>query len=637
MCTNRLAERESRPDEGASSSKELTSSQNNKEEIKSGESSTESDDEVSLELECRENIDEEDVESVILEDEDLESKVFPQQRFSPLLTPKTLTSKRSRTPDLGKVRHSPIPFSSRRAITPDMCHLARTVQSGPNNFKAACTSINAKQPKTIQVLPNAASQSKQNCKTVNKPSQIFTDSKSSGMFVKPSNMIPSCKPGLTISGSFQPKGSVFKPSIPTQQLPKGKTSRIANSASQLPADEEDDRHSSATTAVSPSCPVSVDAPVTACGSVSCQKTTPCPKSLMETQTSNYQTRSKENINGHSPITSSQSSGSANNSNIGSQEQMLPEASFSTSRYQNISPFYAPLNIASHIPCYQAPLSPLLSPGTSSVQVKSSVPGTSNKSSSLPLIQQMPAISKASSSNSRVLLPAPKSVLQSTPNMQQGLAPLQGSSVPLAPRPLSVDQQWHPGLTCYSVVSQFVGDPQQSTANAPSSPQLLSKGQLKSFQGTPLAIYNPVKVSQQKPIQAVLSPKITPPGSNDQTQRGQTMSYLQPNPINQPVLTNISCKPLEAKSVPENTEKGETVSVQQGLTLVCESSEAQLTDSPSPQQCSVKSCDSSPIANKDPTPGSSGTTERDTPCAVDKDKSQKAKTILKRFLPDGMEQ
>ena len=104
MCTNRLAERESRPDEGASSSKELTSSQNNKEEIKSGESSTESDDEVSLELECRENIDEEDVESVILEDEDLESKVFPQQRFSPLLTPKTLTSKRSRTPDLGKVR-----------------------------------------------------------------------------------------------------------------------------------------------------------------------------------------------------------------------------------------------------------------------------------------------------------------------------------------------------------------------------------------------------------------------------------------------------------------------------------------------------------------------------------------------------
>ena len=210
MCTSRLAEREGSLEQVAKPSFGLIPTKS-KEEDNSDGSSTESDDEGSLELECRENMDEDDAESEAMEEEDIESKVFPQQRFSPLHISKSanVTSKRSLTPDVGKVRHSPVPFVSRRAVTPDICHHSRVGRSNTNKMKATCTLTTAKQLRAIQVISSSSSlcsSSKQSFKTTSRTAQHCTESNSSVMFVKPATVFANSKPGVDDQWKFSAKG-----------------------------------------------------------------------------------------------------------------------------------------------------------------------------------------------------------------------------------------------------------------------------------------------------------------------------------------------------------------------------------------------------------------------------------------------
>ena len=69
-------------------------------------SESEDDDIGSEELMCNENIDVNDKESDDSDDEELTNRVFPQQKFSPV----PFTVRRSQTPDIGKIRYSPIAF-----------------------------------------------------------------------------------------------------------------------------------------------------------------------------------------------------------------------------------------------------------------------------------------------------------------------------------------------------------------------------------------------------------------------------------------------------------------------------------------------------------------------------------------------
>lgn len=204
MCSTRLAEREQSLDI-------------NKQEIRSEvprSSSTnpddqDSDDEGSVELECRENLDENIEAFDSSEDEDIESRVFPQQRFSPAIT--AGFSQRSLTPDVSKAKYSPIPFT-RRARTPDVLSKA-----GPNN-----TTVRSK-------APSREHESRKQTHRVVEPTfrrQLSDESLGADgdTFVRPTSA-PSTKsssPGLTISGNFKPKGSVFRPKSSRHQiLPRG--------------------------------------------------------------------------------------------------------------------------------------------------------------------------------------------------------------------------------------------------------------------------------------------------------------------------------------------------------------------------------------------------------------------------------
>ena len=697
MCTSRLAEREGSLEQVAKPSFGLIPTKS-KEEDNSDGSSTESDDEGSLELECRENMDEDDAESEAMEEEDIESKVFPQQRFSPLHISKSanVTSKRSLTPDVGKVRHSPVPFVSRRAVTPDICHHSRVGRSNTNKMKATCTLTTAKQLRAIQVISSSSSlcsSSKQSFKTTSRTAQHCTESNSSVMFVKPATVFANSKPGLTISGSFQPKGSVFKPSIPSQQLLRGKSPPVTTSALHQAADEKVEQSSSMVVGSRP-CPVGSEASLLTSFSVGSQLTSPkmvsSSGSLVTSQLfmpTNAQAMNNQNAN----------PGSFNRPISSTREQMgiFSEVSMS-SKFHNMQPFYAPLTVTSHnsysssssppkgnLACYQAPLSPRLSPGTSGRKLKPFVAAI--KAPPLPVMGQIPVVLKPNGSSSRLLLPAQKSVVQTTQSTMppvissvQTLAQIQANSVPLAPR-LSPMEQWQSGLSYYSVAPKYVGDPQKTAVSGQPSPainqnslqqrgtsQLLSKGQLKSFQGTSLAIYHPPMQGtkfQQQSFQPVLAPKVSSPGPSDQTvvtdahHEGLSASYHQSSPFTQPQkLTNGKLQ--ETKIASESAKKGETTNgsmkytaqhVYRSAVEMCETQQkpAQWLDTQSPVQHSATSEDrpgcgkvsvinntTSSVVAVDRDESTSGI---DAVCGLDTEKSLKAKTILKRFVPDGMEQ
>ncbi|XP_031564265.1 protein capicua homolog isoform X2 [Actinia tenebrosa] len=203
MCSTRLAEREQKLDinKQETRSEVPCSSSTNPDEH-----AQDSDDEGSVELECRENLDANEGAFDSSDDEDIESRVFPQQRFSPAVT--AGFNQRSLTPDVSKAKYSPIPFT-RRARTPDVLSKA-----GSNG-----TTVRSK-------TPSREHDSRKQTHRVVEPTfrrQLSGDSEKSAdcdTFVRPTTA-PSTKsssPGLTISGNFKPKGSVFRPKSSRHQI-----------------------------------------------------------------------------------------------------------------------------------------------------------------------------------------------------------------------------------------------------------------------------------------------------------------------------------------------------------------------------------------------------------------------------------
>lgn len=201
MCSTRLAEREQ--------SLDLNKQETQLEVPRSSSTNPEdqdSDDEGSVELECRENLDENEEAFDSSDDEDIESRVFPQQRYSPAIT--TGFNQRSLTPDVSKAKYSPIPFT-RRARTPDVFSKA-----GSNS-----TTVRSK-------TPSREHDYRKQTHRVVEPTfrrQLSDDSVEGAecdTFVRPTTA-PSTKsssPGLTISGNFKPKGSVFRPKSSRHQI-----------------------------------------------------------------------------------------------------------------------------------------------------------------------------------------------------------------------------------------------------------------------------------------------------------------------------------------------------------------------------------------------------------------------------------
>lgn len=147
-----------------------------------------SDEEGSVELECRENMDENEEAFDSSDEEDIERRVFPQQRVSPCGF-----ARRSLTPDVGKIKYSPIPFT-RRARTPEVSSSLGT------GLQAKTKSSYQRQIHTL-VEPTFRTP-----KVDDKTAEMDTFARP-----LPAPSVKSSSPGLTISGSFTPKGSVFRP------------------------------------------------------------------------------------------------------------------------------------------------------------------------------------------------------------------------------------------------------------------------------------------------------------------------------------------------------------------------------------------------------------------------------------------
>lgn len=168
-------------------------------------SESEDDDIGSEELMCNENIDVNDKESDDSDEEELTNRVFPQQRFSPV----PFSGRRSQTPDIGKIRYSPIALPTKRAVTPNIyeqmfgksqSHQLPDIGSSKPHSKMA--DIGFREPKGLP-HSNRSSEKSESTRPL------------SGQFVRPK--LPTAKtnsPGLTVSGYFQPTGSVFRPSQP---------------------------------------------------------------------------------------------------------------------------------------------------------------------------------------------------------------------------------------------------------------------------------------------------------------------------------------------------------------------------------------------------------------------------------------
>ena len=172
-------------------------------------SESEDDDIGSEELMCNENIDVNDKESDDSDDEELTNRVFPQQRFSPV----PFAGRRSQTPDIGKIRYSPIEFPAKRAVTPNIYEqMVAKNHSQDTSGKplSKMVDFNFRAPKG---LPHTN-------KSMDRTSENTTQS---GQFVRPKlPMTKSHSPGLTVSGYFQPTGSVFRPSQPSSSSASSK-------------------------------------------------------------------------------------------------------------------------------------------------------------------------------------------------------------------------------------------------------------------------------------------------------------------------------------------------------------------------------------------------------------------------------
>lgn len=170
-------------------------------------SESEDDDIGSEELMCNENIDVNDKESDESDEEELTNRVFPQQKFSPV----PFTVRRSQTPDLGKIRYSPIAFPAKRAVTPNMYEQMLGKVHSREQTDSTCGPLSKmvdfgfRAPKGLPFLSKGNSSDK-----VDRAVSL------GGQFVRPK--LPTTKnnsPGLTVSGYFQPTGSVFRPSQPS--------------------------------------------------------------------------------------------------------------------------------------------------------------------------------------------------------------------------------------------------------------------------------------------------------------------------------------------------------------------------------------------------------------------------------------
>jgi len=194
-------------------------------------SESEDDDIGSEELMCNENIDVNDKESDDSDDEELTNRVFPQQRFSPV----HFTARRSQTPDIGKIRYSPIELPIKRAVTPNMYE---------QMIRSSDISCSSKPPsKMVDLGFRAPKGLPHSIKSIDKNE---SSSSVSGHFVRPKQPIgKSHSPGLTVSGYFQPTGSVFRPSQPSSGNGSSKpTSSISESPPKAVMSSTDVSHSS---------------------------------------------------------------------------------------------------------------------------------------------------------------------------------------------------------------------------------------------------------------------------------------------------------------------------------------------------------------------------------------------------------
>ena len=181
------------------------------------QSESEDDDIGSEELMCKENIDVNDKDSDDSDEEELTNRVFPQQKFSPV----PFTTRRSQTPDFGKRRYSPISFPSKRSVTPNMYeqmvgkgHSREPPDSSCLKPSSSMTEFGFREPKGI---PHA--------------NRIIGKSLVAGQFVQPKLPTPkSHTPGLTVSGCFQPTGSVFRPRRPLGSSTLSKAPAVSSEA-----------------------------------------------------------------------------------------------------------------------------------------------------------------------------------------------------------------------------------------------------------------------------------------------------------------------------------------------------------------------------------------------------------------------
>lgn len=168
---------------------------------------SEDDDIGSEELMCNENIDVNDKESDDSDDEELSNRVFPQQRFSPV----PFTTRRSQTPDIGKIRYSPIEFPPKRAVTPNIYE--HMISKSRSRELSDIDSSSKPPSKMVDFGFRAPKSLPHSSKSMDKTESTRPFS---GQFVRPKQpLAKSHSPGLTVSGHFQPTGSVFRPSQPS--------------------------------------------------------------------------------------------------------------------------------------------------------------------------------------------------------------------------------------------------------------------------------------------------------------------------------------------------------------------------------------------------------------------------------------
>lgn len=195
-------------------------------------SESEDDDIGSEELMCNENIDVNDKESDDSDDEELTNRVFPQQRFSPV----PFTARRSQTPEIGKIRYSPIEFPAKRAVTPNIYE--HMIAKGHSRQTSDISSSSKPPSKMVDFGFRAPKGLPHSNKSVDK-------TESMAPFVRPKQpMAKSHSPGLTVSGYFQPTGSVFRPSQPSNSNGSSKLNSSSSESSKAVVSSSDVSHSS---------------------------------------------------------------------------------------------------------------------------------------------------------------------------------------------------------------------------------------------------------------------------------------------------------------------------------------------------------------------------------------------------------